>query len=86
MALLWFIGSAYFCKPEEAGDYQSVHLSLTAVRAMFAPLLGVLFYELFGFTWTFLIAIISLLFGIVIMYWSYKREKGGQATPKTGLI
>ena len=75
MALLWFIGSAYFCKPEEAGDYQSVHLSLTAVRAMFAPLLGVLFYELFGFTWTFLIAIISLLFGIGIMFWSYRNER-----------
>jgi len=75
MALLWFIGSAYFCKDEEAGDYQSVHLSLTSVRAMFAPLLGVLFYELFGFTWTFLLAIISLLIGIGIMFWSYKRKR-----------
>ncbi|MCD4682395.1 MAG: MFS transporter [Bacteroidales bacterium] len=77
MALLWFIGSAYFCKSEEAGDYQSVHLSLTAVRAMFAPLLGVLFYELFGFTWTFLLAIISLVIGIGIMFWSYRNEKKG---------
>jgi len=77
MALLWFIGSAYFCKPDEAGDYQSVHLSLTAVRAMFAPLLGVLFYELFGFTITFLVAIGVLLFGIAIMYWSYRKEKSG---------
>ena len=76
MALLWFIGSAYFCKPEEAGDYQSVHLSLTAVRAMFAPLLGVLFYELFGFTITFLVAIGALLVGICIMLWSYQKEKG----------
>jgi predicted MFS family arabinose efflux permease len=75
MALLWFIGSAYFCKPDEAGDYQSVHLSLTGVRAMFAPLLGVLFYELFGFTITFLVAIGSLLVGIGIMFWSYRKEK-----------
>lgn len=77
MALLWFIGSAYFCKPDEAGDYQSVHLSLTAVRAMFAPLLGVLFYELYGFTITFLIAISALVIGIGIMYWSYQKDKGG---------
>ncbi len=75
MALLWFIGSAYFCKPDEAGDYQSVHLSLTAVRAMFAPLLGVLFYELFGFTITFIIAIGVLIMGIGIMYWSYQKDK-----------
>lgn len=76
MALLWFIGSAYFCKPEEAGDYQSVHLSLTAVRAMFAPLFGVFFYELVGFTGTFLLAIGSLLVSIVLMAWSYSRDKG----------
>ncbi|RLD56870.1 MAG: hypothetical protein DRJ05_10615 [Bacteroidetes bacterium] len=75
MALLWFIGSAYFCKPEEAGDYQSVHLSLTGTRALFAPLLGVLFYELAGFRNTFLLAIVSLLFGIAIMYWSYRKDR-----------
>ncbi len=76
MALLWFIGSAYFCKPEDAGDYQSVHLSLTASRATFAPLLGVFFYGIMGFAGTFVIAIISLLVGIGVMYWSYSREKG----------
>lgn len=76
MALLWFIGSAYFCKPEDAGDYQSVHLSLTAARATFAPLLGVFFYGIMGFSGTFIVAIISLLAGIGVMYWSYSRDKG----------
>lgn len=76
MALLWFIGSAYFCKPEDAGDYQSVHLSLTAVRALFAPLFGVFFYELFGFAGTFLLAIGSLLIAIGLMGWSYRKDKG----------
>lgn len=75
MVLLWNIGSAYFCKPEESGTYQSLHLSLTGVRAIFAPLLGVVFYELFGFTITFSIAIFSLLCGIALMLWSYSREK-----------
>ena len=76
MILLWNIGSAYFCKPEEADDYQSVHLSLTGVRALFAPLLGVFFYELIGFTGTFLVAILALVIAIWLMRWSYKREKG----------
>jgi hypothetical protein len=75
MALLWFIGSAYFCKPEEAGDYQSAHLSLTAVRALFAPLFGVFFYELVGFAGTFILAIASLLLGIALMIWSYRRDR-----------
>lgn len=77
MALLWFIGSAYFCKANEAGDYQSVHLSLTASRALFAPLFGVFFYELMGYTWTFALAILSLMAGIVLMIWSYRKEKAG---------
>ncbi len=45
MALSWSIGSAYFCTSEEAGMYQSIHLGLTAIRAIFAPVIGVVFYE-----------------------------------------
>jgi hypothetical protein len=74
MVLLWNIGSAYFCQPEEAGTYQSIHLSLTGIRAVFAPILGVLFYELFGFQATFSVAIISLLMAVVLMIWSYNRR------------
>lgn len=74
MALLWSIGSAYFCKNEEAGIYQSVHLTLTGFRAIFMPLVGVLLYETFGFTATFILAIISLLLGIGVLYFSKKRH------------
>jgi predicted MFS family arabinose efflux permease len=80
MVLLWNIGSAYFCKPEQAGTYQSLHLSLTGFRAIFSPLLGVLFYEMFGFTVTFAIAIFCLLSAMLLMRWSYKRDK------KTGIL
>ncbi len=75
MSLLWFIGSAYFCKNEDAGTYQSVHLSLTSIRAMFAPLLGVFFYELIGFTGTFAIAIVSLGIAIAVMYYSFYVDR-----------
>ncbi len=74
MVLLWNIGSAYFCKPNEAGTYQSLHLSLTGLRAIAAPLLGVLFYEILGFTITFSIAIVSLLFAMWLMRWSYLKD------------
>ena len=75
MALLWFIGSAYFCKPEEADDYQSVHLSLTGVRSLFAPIFGVYFYELMGFAGTFILTMVVLLIAMGLMRWSYKRDK-----------
>ena len=74
MALLWSIGSAYFCAPTEAGTYQSIHLGLTALRSLFAPLLGVLFYELWGFTIAFAIAMLSLLIGSSIMLISHKNH------------
>lgn len=74
MALLWFIGSAYFCKPEEADDYQSIHLSLTGVRSLFAPVFGVYFYELMGFKGTFILTLVVLLFAMGLMRWSYRRD------------
>ncbi len=75
MALTWFIGSAYFCPPEEAGNYQSVHLVLTAVRSLFAPFLGIAFYEAWGFTVAFSISLLFLSFGITYMLFSAKRVK-----------
>ena len=75
MGLLWSIGSAYFCKPSEAGTYQSIHLALTGMRALFAPLMGVFFYEMWGFRITFIIAISFLLIGSSLMLWSEKRFK-----------
>ena len=74
MVLLWNIGSSYFCKPHEAGTYQSLHLSLVGLRALIAPLFGIFFYELFGFTATFGLSIIFVFLSIYTMIWSYRRE------------
>jgi Na+/melibiose symporter-like transporter len=73
--ILWYIGSAYFCSTQEAGDYQSVHLILTGVRGMIAPTGGVFLYELAGFTWTFIISMLLLLAAIGVMMWSYRRDR-----------
>lgn len=75
MALLWSIGSAYFCKPDEASEYQSLHLFLTAVRAIFAPIFGVMIYDWLGFTGTFSTAAVLLLASVVYMVWAYKWRK-----------
>ncbi|HNW97781.1 MAG TPA: MFS transporter [Bacteroidales bacterium] len=75
MGLLWSIGSAYFCKNEDADAYQAIHLTLTGERALFAPILGILFYNLFGFAATFLIGAALLSAAIIVMLWSLKRDK-----------
>ena len=73
MPLLWNIGSAYFCKSKDAGDYQSIHLTLTGVRGAFAPLFGIFFYETMGFMGTWVIAIFSVIAALALMVYSYKR-------------
>ncbi|MBU1012121.1 MAG: MFS transporter [Bacteroidetes bacterium] len=73
MVLLWNIGSSYFCSAEEAGTYQSLHLSLVGIRAIFAPLFGIFFYELFGFNATFGLSIIFVILSIYVMIWSHRR-------------
>lgn len=75
MALLWGIGSSYFCTKDNAANYQSVHLSMVGFRGLFAPVVGVFFYELIGFTGTFALGIGSLFIAIVIMLYSMKHHK-----------
>lgn len=75
MVLLWNIGSAYFCPPDQAASYQSVHLFLTGIRALFAPTLGVFFYEKYGIITTFSIAIASLIVAIGVNLWSYFKTR-----------
>jgi len=73
MQLLWDIGSTYFCKSDEVGVYQSIHITLTGIRGIFFPLIGVAIYAYIGFYTTFLIAAIIMLFAIYIMYYSMKK-------------
>lgn len=75
MPLMWNIGSAYFARNSDVGDYQAIHLSLTGLRALFAPLIGVFVYEIAGYFYTFLLGVVALLLGIVIMYYSMWRRK-----------
>lgn len=75
MPLLWSIGSAYFCKTEEADTYQAIHLSLTGLRGLFAPFAGILIYKLSNFTITFSTGIISLILGIILMFYSMRKYR-----------
>lgn len=73
MPILWGIGSSYFCQPDEAADYQSVHLFLTGVRALFAPIIGISLYEWYGFSFTYAAGVVLLFFAILLMIYSERR-------------
>jgi MFS family permease len=74
MSLLWSIGSSYFCKKEEASNYQSIHLSFTGLRSFFAPVLGIYVYQWLGFTGAFAAGILFLVISIIISIRSYKSR------------
>jgi MFS family permease len=46
--VVWTIGSLHFAGPTEAAPYQSIHVSLTGVRGLLAPVLGLAVYRLGG--------------------------------------
>ncbi len=78
MVLLWNIGSSYFGQDSQADIYQSIHLFLTGVRAIFAPLFGIFIYEQFGFTITFCVGIVSLIIAVLLMHRSQLRDQKNQ--------
>jgi len=75
MSLLWNIGSAYFCRNEDAGAYQSVHLSMVGIRALIAPLFGIWLYRYTGFSVVFGLGVVLLSLSIAVMFWSLRRDR-----------
>jgi hypothetical protein len=73
MSLLWNIGSAYFGKDQDASRFQNVHLFLTGVRAIPAPILGVWIYETWGFVACFSLSAFLLIAGVFVIRSSLKK-------------
>jgi len=71
--LLYNIGSSYFCTAQQAGSYQAMHLSLSGLRALIFPLVGVWVLEQYGFMACFSAASIGLLFGLAVIVYSRKN-------------
>lgn len=73
-ALSWNIGSSFFSKTaNDSADYQSVHISLTGVRSLIAPI-GVLIYTIIGYKYTFGISIFFLILAIGILIVSTRKK------------
>lgn len=73
-ALSWNVSSAYFSNDlNKVSDYQAVHITLTGIRSLFAPL-GVVVYKLFDFTYTFAISIVFLILALLILRFSQKHK------------
>ncbi|MCF7920260.1 MAG: MFS transporter [Candidatus Cloacimonetes bacterium] len=58
----WNIGSIYFAGPDEAPMFQSVHVTLTGVRAIFGPLIGFVVMKMFNYQAVLVLSTLVFLF------------------------
>lgn len=71
--IAWNMGSIYFAGDEDASMYQSVHVTLTGVRGVIAPLLGLLLLKTLGIISVFAVAVGFLVTASVISWREYRR-------------
>lgn len=71
MIIAWNISSIYFAGDQDVSMYQSVHVTLTGIRGLFAPFLGLAVMKLFGIRTLFVITILLLLLASVLSYKLY---------------
>jgi MFS family permease len=70
----WTMGSIYFAGDEDASMFQSVHITLTGIRGLIAPLFGFAIYRVFGLTAVFLVACFCEIYVSRLSYLRYKKR------------
>lgn len=70
-ALAWSLGHLDFAPPDRSSQYMGVHVTLTGVRGLLAPALGISLYTLLEARhvgsggWVFLISMVSIMLGAI---------------------
>ncbi len=73
-ALAWYLGHLHFARGEEAELYMGIHVSLTGLRGLIAPLVGMWLYQIIGWS-VWLIALAFSLTSLWMFSWMARREK-----------
>ncbi|MBP7563774.1 MAG: hypothetical protein KA886_08290 [Candidatus Cloacimonetes bacterium] len=73
--ITWTMGSITFAGKEDSAMYQSVHISITGIRGLIAPLFGFLVYKSMGIISVFLISFLCELIASFTSYRYYKIKE-----------
>uniref|UniRef100_A0A7C4YDS2 MFS transporter n=1 Tax=candidate division WOR-3 bacterium TaxID=2052148 RepID=A0A7C4YDS2_UNCW3 len=71
--MTWYLGSIYFAKDKDAVVHQSIHVSLTAVRGLLAPPLGLFIMSRFNDLSAFLTGSFFFLVSSIVMLLLLKK-------------
>lgn len=75
--LTWNLASIFFAGKENSADYQAIHVTLTGIRGLIAPLLGLLVIKTLGINYVMFLSagfFITASFLMFLLYSSYKRK------------
>lgn len=71
--IAWNMGSIFFAGSEDASMYQSVHVTMTGIRGVIAPLLGLLLLKTTGLASVFAVSSAFLITASYLSWKDYKR-------------
>ncbi len=71
--IAWNMSSIYFAGDQDASIYQSVHVTMTGIRGLIAPVLGFALLRLINITAVFVVAAGFLLWASLISYRDYLK-------------
>lgn len=75
--LIWWLGVNYFAKSHEVANLMTMHQTLTGVRGVFAPYLGIEIGHLFGYRRSMIFWFVMMAIGFAIMVDEVLRERKG---------
>lgn len=73
--ITWNMGSIYFAGDSDASIYQSVHVTMTGIRGLIAPVLGYTLLKVFSLTMVFVVAAGFFLAAALVSLRDYRRWK-----------
>ena len=73
--ITWNIGSIYFAEPNREVAYQSVHLTMTGVRGIIAPVIGWMIMSFADFHTAFVVSAVIFIIAAYLMSRSGKKFK-----------
>ena len=73
--MAWNMSSIFFAGNEDAAMYQSVHVTLTGVRGLVAPVLGFTLLRLIGIESVFIVAAGFLALASIMSFRDYRKLK-----------
>lgn len=71
--IAWNMGSIFFAGKEDASMYQGVHVTMTGIRGILAPMLGLLLLKTLGMISVFAVASCFLITASIFSWYDYKR-------------